>query len=179
MTEQAIEAPADIPVDIALARLAREGRPGVCDTGRYLCRYALWGEGPPIVVIHGLGEVARSFAMVGAELAKDFTCILYELPTGVGDGARLGGHRHPHFAADLFALLDHLGLDRTYVFGSSLGASIALRAIAEKPGRFARAVLQGAFARRPVGGLEVMLCRFARYAPGQMRHMPLRTTLKN
>src|SRR5262245_46961641 len=124
MTEQAIEAPADISVDVALARLSHEGRPGAFDTGRYFCRYALWGDGPPIVLIHGLGEVARSFAMVGAELSRDFTCILYELPNGVGDGARLGGYRLPHFASDLFALLDHLNLERTYVFGSSLGAAI-------------------------------------------------------
>jgi pimeloyl-ACP methyl ester carboxylesterase len=79
----------------------------------------------------------------------------------------------------LFALLDHLDLDRTYVVGSSFGATIVLRAAAERPERFARAVLQGAFARRPVNPQEVVLCRFARYWPGRMRSMPVRTSLKN
>ena len=42
-----VQAPADVPLEIALSRFAKEGRPGVFDTGRYLCRYALWGSGPP------------------------------------------------------------------------------------------------------------------------------------
>lgn len=178
MSFQPIEAPADICVAEAIARLGREGRPGVCDTGRYLCRYALWGEGPPIVFVHGLGDLARSFAMVAAELCRDFTCILYELPTGESDNAGLGGYRHRHFAADLIALLDHLQLERTYLFGSSFGATIALRAAAEKPQRFARMVLQGGFARRRVSPVEKVLSQFARYAPGRMSRFKVRTSLR-
>lgn len=169
----------DVPVAQALERLGREGRPGVCETGQYLCRYALWGEGPPIVFIHGISDVARSFAMMAADLCRDFTCVLYELPTGEEDHAGMGGYRHPTFVNDLISLLNHLNLERTYVFGSSFGATIALRAMAEHPTRFARAVLQGAFARRPVSPREVILAQFARYWKGRMRSMPVRTSLKN
>jgi pimeloyl-ACP methyl ester carboxylesterase len=169
----------DVSVAEALERLSREGRPGVCDTGRYLCRYVLWGDGPPIVFIHGISDVARSFAMIAADLCRDFTCILYELPTGEEDHAGMGGYRHAHFVNDLIALLDHLNLERTYIFASSFGATIALRALAEQPQRFARAVLQGAFARRPVHPRETILAQFARYWRGRMRSLPVRTSLKN
>lgn len=179
MKNDALAAPPDVGVTVALARLAAEGRPGAFDTGRYLCRYALWGNGPPIVFVHGLSDIARSFAMVAAALTAHFTSVLYELPTGDGDGAGLGGYRHQHFADDLFALMDHLGVPRTYVVGSSFGASIVLAAAARSPERFARAVLQGAFARRPVHPREVILCRFARYWQGRMRSMPVRTSLNN
>jgi pimeloyl-ACP methyl ester carboxylesterase len=179
MSDAALEAPPDVGVAAALARLATEGRPGAFDTGRYVCRYALWGEGPPIVFVHGLSDIARSYAMVAADLCRGFTCIIYELPHGDGDGAGLGGYRHRHFADDLFALMDHLGVPRTYAVGSSFGATIVLAAAARRPERFARAVLQGAFARRPVHPREIMLCRFARYWPGRMRSMPVRTSLKN
>lgn len=179
MTEERIEAPPDVPVAVALERLGKEGRPGLCDTGRYLCRYALWGDGPPIVFVHGLSDVARSFALVAAELSRDFTCILYELPTGEADRARLGGYRHRHFAADLIALLDHLHLDRTYAVGASFGSTVVLRTMAEQPARFARAVLQGGFARRRLPAKEVVLCQFARYAPGLMSQLPFKTSLKS
>jgi len=179
MSDRQIFARADIPVTEALARLAKEGRPGVCDTGRYLCRYALWGQGAPIVFVHGISDMARSFALVAADLCRDFTCVLYELPTGENDRAGMGGYRHTHLASDLITLLDHLNLDRTYIFGSSFGATIVLRALAEYPQRFARAVLQGAFARRPIGRREVILAQFARYWKGRMRSMPVRTSLKN
>ena len=174
-----VSARPEIAVADALERLGREGRPGVCPTRKYLCRYALWGEGPPIVFIHGISDVARSFAMMAADLCRNFTCILYELPTGEEDHAGMGGYRHQHFVDDLIELLNHLNLERAYLFASSFGATIALRAMADHPHRFARAVLQGAFARRPVHPREVILAQFARYWKGRMRSMPVRTSLKN
>lgn len=179
MSVDAVAVEPELPVAQALERLGREGRPGVCDTGRYRLRYALWGNGPPIVFVHGISDMARSFALLAAGLCKHFTCILYELPTGESDGAGLGGYRHRHFADDLIALLDHLQLERTYAFGSSFGATIVLRTLAEHPRRFARAIVQGGFARRPVSRVEVVLCDFARYWRGRMREMPIRTSLKN
>ena len=101
------------------------------------------------------------------------------MPSGDGDQARLGGYRHQHYADDLIRLLDHLQLERTYVFGSSFGTTIVLRALADHSPRFARAVLQGGFARRRVGTAEVALARFARYWKGRMRSLPVRTALRS
>jgi pimeloyl-ACP methyl ester carboxylesterase len=75
--------------------------------------------------------------------------------------------------------LDHLQLPRTYLFGSSFGATIALKAASEHPDRFARMVLQGGFARRSVERWEQVLCQFARYAPGRMKHLVIGTSLKS
>src|SRR5262249_61984882 len=38
----------------ALGRWGREATQGICDTGRYRCRYFTWGEGPPLLFVHGL-----------------------------------------------------------------------------------------------------------------------------
>jgi pimeloyl-ACP methyl ester carboxylesterase len=158
----------------ALAAWDREARLASFPTGRYRMRYAVWGEGPPLVIIHGLADVARSFAMVMHRLAPHFTCIAYELPNGLDDDAQLGSYRHPDFAADLFALMDHLHLDRAAVLGSSFGSTIALSALIAAPGRFPKAVIQGGFARRPLVFWERRLALPARYWPGRFRDMPLR-----
>jgi 3-oxoadipate enol-lactonase len=157
----------------ALRRFDREARRGVCDTGRYRCPYYVWGDGPPLVLVPGLCDDCLSFVPLLALLSPHFRCIAYDLPTGQGDGARLSAYRHADYVADLFALLDHLRLDRAYLFAVSFGSTVALGALAASSGRLPRAVLQGGFACRPLAWAEVALASLARYWPGRMRRVPL------
>jgi pimeloyl-ACP methyl ester carboxylesterase len=158
----------------ALRRFEAEASPGVCDTGRYRCSYYTWGSGPPIVFIPGLSDDALSFVLVVSLLSRHFRCIAYSLPTGHGDHARLGRYTHPLLVEDLFELLDHLRAPQSYVFGSSFGATIALAAMDERPGRLPRGILQGGFAHRPLQTVDLLLASFGRYLPGQAGAMPLR-----
>lgn len=161
----------------ALRRWEREAVHGTCNTGRYRCSYSIWGNGPPLVFIHGLSDTSRSFVQVMARLVERFRCLAYELPTGQGDGARLGRYTHALLVEDLFALLDHLGLERCYLYGSSFGSTIALAALHRQPRRFPRGVLQGGFARRPLAPAELLLASLARYWPWPLRALPLRETV--
>jgi pimeloyl-ACP methyl ester carboxylesterase len=157
----------------ALSRFAREAHRGVCDTGRYRCPYYVWGTGPPLVLVPGLCNDALSFVLLVGLLSPHFHCIAYDLPTGQGDGARLRAYRHADHVGDLFALLDHLELERAYLFAVSFGSTIALGALAAAPERLPRAVLQGGFACRPLAWAEVALASLARYWPGSLRRVPL------
>jgi pimeloyl-ACP methyl ester carboxylesterase len=160
-----------------LRRFEAEAEHGVCHTGRYRCSYYAWGSGPPLVFIHGLADAARSFILPIARLAEQFRCIAYELPSGLGDGARLTQYGHAELVEDLFALLDHLGVRQSYLLGSSFGSTITLAALKARPERVPRAILQGGFARRPLALLEGLLARTALYWPGRMGHLPLRDTV--
>lgn len=161
-----------IPLALAdcLRQWQREARHGVVDTGRYRCRYASWGQGPALVFIPGLTLESTSFVMAMARLRTQFRCIGYELPAA--HDASLPGYRHADLRDDLFALLDHLRLDRCYLLGFSFGATIALAALAGQPRRFARGVLVGGFARRPLAWAEVMLGHWLRYCPGRLADVP-------
>jgi pimeloyl-ACP methyl ester carboxylesterase len=172
-----VETPQSVPLADALAVWDREARRGVIDTGRYRMPFFVWGSGPPVVFIHGLADQSRSFVPVMAALRREFTCIGYELPAGGSDGARLGAYRHPHLVADLIALLDHLRIRQTSLFGSSFGSTIALATLHDHPDRATRAVIQGGFAFRPLAPWERILCDFARYWPGPMATLPLRDRL--
>jgi pimeloyl-ACP methyl ester carboxylesterase len=169
--------PRHVSLEDALHRFGHEATRGVCDTGRYRCRYYVWGDGPPLAFIPGIADDALSFVLPAAHLSRHFRCLAYDLPTGAGDGARLSGYRYGDYAADLFALLDHLGATQSYLLGSSFGATVALAALHGEPRRLPRAVLQGGFARRPLAPAEILLARFARYWPGPMRRLPLRSAL--
>jgi pimeloyl-ACP methyl ester carboxylesterase len=164
--------PVPIALDEAQRRFEREATHGVCDTGRYLCRYAVWGEGPPLLFVPGLSDRGRSFVMLAALLSRDFRCVTYDLPVGGADRARLHHVRHAGLVADALALLDHVGARQTYLYGASFGSTVALRLLHAHPERFPRAVLQGGFARRPLARAEWLLARAARHWLGTMNRLP-------
>jgi pimeloyl-ACP methyl ester carboxylesterase len=168
---------APIVLGEALERFRREAVRGTCDTGRYRMPYYTWGSGPPLLFIHGLGDSSHSFVQPIARLSAHFRCIAYDLPGGVGDNARLRRCTHANLVADVFALLDHLGLRQSYVLGSSLGTMIAVAALAAQPERLPRGILQGAMARRPLRRAERFLARLATFLPGPMSRVPLREKL--
>jgi pimeloyl-ACP methyl ester carboxylesterase len=156
-----------------LAQWQREAQHARVDTGRYRCRYYTWGRGPALVFIPGLSLESTSFVMAMSRLHTQFQCVGYELPTGAGDGVSLTRYGHRHLRDDLFALLDHLRLERCYLLGFSFGATVALAALGGQPRRFPRAVLVGGFARRPLVWTEVMVAHWARYWPGRVGALPL------
>jgi pimeloyl-ACP methyl ester carboxylesterase len=158
----------------ALAAFDAGARRGALDTGRYRMRFAVWGEGPHLIIIHGLSDAVPGFAMVMHRLAGHFTCIAYELPNGPDDGAALGAYHHRDYAADLFALLDHLKLERVALLGSSFGTTVAVRAVSMRPDRFSHCVLKSGFARRPLRWYERLGARQGRYWTGRLSELPLR-----
>jgi pimeloyl-ACP methyl ester carboxylesterase len=164
------------PIDLAEARrrFGREAVHGTCDTGRYRMPWYSWGQGPPLVFVHGLGDSSRSFLMPISRLSAHFRCIAYDQPAGGGDGARLARHRHDDLVADLWALLDSLGIRQSYVLASSFGATVALKALRQQPGRLPRAILQGGLARRPLRRAELWAAHLARLLPGTAAWLPLR-----
>jgi len=160
------------------ARFVREAVRGTCDTGRYRMPYFVWGTGPPLVFVHGLGDNQEGFLQPISRLSSQFRCIAYNQPVGPphphGDGARLGRYRHADLVEDLFVLLDHVRAPRSYIYGSSFGSIIVLGALARQPERFARGILQGGLACRPLRLIEYVLAHIGRYLPGRVRDLPVR-----
>jgi pimeloyl-ACP methyl ester carboxylesterase len=172
-----LHAPAALPpIDLhdALRRFEAEAVRGVCDTGRYRMPYFVWGEGPPLVFIHGAMDSSRAWIMAASRLAAHFRCVAYDLPNGRDDGARLGRITHADLVQDFWTLLDHLRLSRSYVLGSSFGSTIALTAMRDRPERLPRGVLQGGLALRPLRRVERFLARLGRFLPGTTGRLPYR-----
>ncbi|MFO0880892.1 MAG: alpha/beta hydrolase [Gemmataceae bacterium] len=167
----------EIRLEEALARFDREASHGVCPTPRYQMPYYSWGNGPPLVFIHGVSDISRSFLMVISRLSAHFRCIAYNLPLGNGDGARLHRYQHEDLVDDLARLLDHLQLSRTYLLGSSFGSTIALRALRRWPDRIPRGILQGGLARRPLRLVERLFGKIAQWMPVPTSGIPRRTRI--
>ena len=80
------------------------------------------GDGPPIVLMHGIGLDRHAWDPVVPLLAREHEVIAVDLP-GFGESAPLGGT--PDVAA-LAAAVEALGLERPHAVGNSLGGGIAL-----------------------------------------------------
>ncbi len=156
-----------------LQQMRAEAEFGEVETGRYRCRYVAWGRGPALVMIPGMASDAESFVMLVARMRSRFRCIAYDLPEGVTDGARLMRYRHADLVDDLFALLDHLDIRKSILYGFSFGSTIALSAAQQSPTRFSQIVLQSGFARRPLAPAEVLAASFARFLPGRLGYLPM------
>lgn len=108
--------------------------------GGHAVRYEAPGEGPPVVLVHGLGASARWWRGTAAALEGDHRVIVPELP-GFGYGVRTPRFHLPEAVDLLGRLIERLGLDRPAVVGHSLGALVALGLAAARPDLLSRLVL--------------------------------------
>jgi pimeloyl-ACP methyl ester carboxylesterase len=103
------------------------------------------GEGPPLLLLHGVTLLADHWAPLLAELSG-FRCIAVDLPGhGRSDPIDFRGVAlRPWYSGMLGALLDRLGLEAAPVVGHSLGGMLGLWLALDAPERVDALVLMGA-----------------------------------
>jgi len=99
-------------------------------------------DGPVLVLLHGIGSNANSFAPFLEQVAPDFRVIVWNAP-GYGGSEPLAKEwpQAADYAEALKGLLDSLGLDRVLLVGHSLGTLIATAFAAGHPERVAHLLL--------------------------------------
>lgn len=85
------------------------------------------GTGPPVVFSHGFLMDHEMFAPQVEALAGEFRCITWD-ERGFGQTPATGPFTYWDSAADVLALLTHLGIERAVLGGMSQGGFISLRA---------------------------------------------------
>src|SRR4029078_11479191 len=89
-------------------------------------RYVVDGNGPPLLLIHGVGARLDNWDGAAAVLARNFKVVRYDL-RGHGQSSKVPGPDSLDiFADDAVALLDHLGIAQVHIAGHSLGGMIAV-----------------------------------------------------
>jgi pimeloyl-ACP methyl ester carboxylesterase len=110
---------------------------------RLKLHYVDWGneEAPPLVLVHGGKDHARSWDWVARDLREDWHVIAPDL-RGHGDSAwAIGGHYTIHeFTLDLAQLIETLELAPVTLVAHSLGGAVALNYAAVYPERVAKLV---------------------------------------
>jgi pimeloyl-ACP methyl ester carboxylesterase len=110
---------------------------------RLRLHYVDWGHAgaPPLVLVHGGRDHARSWDWVAHALRKDWHVIAPDL-RGHGDsGWAVGGmYAIADFVLDLANLIEALKVDRVHIVGHSLGGAVSLMYTGVYPERVAKLV---------------------------------------
>ncbi|MGB9304845.1 MAG: alpha/beta fold hydrolase [Mycobacterium sp.] len=97
------------------------------DLHRDRIAYRDTGEGPALLLIHGMAGSSATWEAITPQLSKNYRVIAPDL-LGHGKSAKpRGDYSLGAFAAWLRDLLDELGVDRATVVGQSLGGGIAMQ----------------------------------------------------
>lgn len=125
--------------------------------------YEIIGEGEPLLLLHGFTGIGNDWRLIFPEAPKGYRLIMPDL-RGHGrttNPSKLFTLRQ--CALDMFALLDHLNIDRFKAIGLSAGAKTLLHMATQQPSRVEAMVLVSA----------------APYFPAQARALMSQVTVEN
>lgn len=117
------------------------------------------GDGPPIVLIHGLGATSNVWHAQRMTLSKYFRVVVYDRSGCGRSPARDDGYSIDGWVDELARLLDHLAVPAAVVVGHSLGSMIAQRFAARYGSRTTALVLAGGEAELSPTGKAVLMER--------------------
>lgn len=88
-------------------------------------RYESWGDGPPVVLLHGLGSCADDWVFQLPDLGRRFRCLAVDLRGhGLSDKPD-DRYTMATLAADVAGFVTALGIGPVHVVGLSLGGMVA------------------------------------------------------
>jgi pimeloyl-ACP methyl ester carboxylesterase len=104
-------------------------------------RYIKQGEGPPVLLVHGVPLSLLTWRHNLAALARDFTVVAVDLKGFGWSGKPAGDYSPQAHARTLDGVLDTLGIEGASVVGSSYGCAPAVWLALERPERVRKLVL--------------------------------------
>jgi pimeloyl-ACP methyl ester carboxylesterase len=104
--------------------------------GRHRISTMTMGEGPDVLLLHGLGGTRASLFETAAALSSRYRVHAPDLP-GFGSSSKpaTGGYNASWFAGVILGLMDELGIERSHIVGNSMGGRIAIETALVAPER--------------------------------------------
>ena len=106
--------------------------------------YEVYGEGKPVVLLHGNGGSIRGRATFIAELSKKYKVIAFDNRCHGNSGCPAGYLTYEQMADDVDKVLLHLGIDSAYIWGHSDGGIIGLLVAIHYPSKVKKLLATGA-----------------------------------
>ena len=103
--------------------------------------YEIHGDGPPLLLVPGLGGVGAFWTPQVRELSRDFRVIIHD-HRGAGQSTHsLIEYSVDQMAADTLRLMDGLGIESAHYVGHSTGGAMGQTIAQDHPGRLQSLVL--------------------------------------
>src|SRR5579859_5352246 len=95
------------------------------NVGNLRIHYERGGQGPLLVLLHGIGSNARSWGHQLQGLAEGYDVVAWDMRGYGSSSDPEGPYSMADVAADQAGLLDHLGFEKAHVGGLSMGGVVA------------------------------------------------------
>ncbi|MCG1005640.1 alpha/beta fold hydrolase [Halorubrum lacusprofundi] len=106
---------------------------GTVSTDDVDLQYYRTGDGPPVLMAHGMYDSGRRWVPLGSDLAADYDVIAYDARGHGHSDAPETGYDIETRVADLVAVVNGLDLTDPILIGHSMGAATAAWAAADHP----------------------------------------------
>ncbi len=121
-------------------------------SGPLRLHYLQWGneEARPLVLLHHVSSQAHTWDDFAKRMSGDYRVLALDLRGhGESEWAGEGNYTTEHYASDVAALVEHLGLREVIVLGGSLGGRVALVYAGQHPEQVAALIIEDVGPVRP------------------------------
>ncbi|NVM43676.1 MAG: alpha/beta hydrolase [Candidatus Lokiarchaeota archaeon] len=103
--------------------------------------YEIFGDGYPVLLVHGFGDTKEGWRAQTPELSKNFKVIRFDNRGAGNSGRTKDKYELDDFVEDIKGLLDHLNIDKIHIIGWSLGGMLVQNFVLKYPERANKVVL--------------------------------------
>lgn len=103
-------------------------------------QHKISGNGPPVIILHGLFGMLDNWRSIARMLEGNYQCILVDLR----NHGRSPHHEEMNFqvmAADIKELMDDLDIDEAIIIGHSMGGKVAMQFAIDHPDRVSKLIV--------------------------------------
>jgi 3-oxoadipate enol-lactonase len=118
--------------------------------------YEALGDGPPVLLIHGLGTDTRGWALQRAAFARRYRTITFDNRGAGRSDKPLGPYSLLQMADDTVAVLDAAGIESAHVIGASMGGVLTQMVATRHPERVRSIVLACTACQNPPWRRELL-----------------------
>ncbi len=105
--------------------------------------YEEHGQGHPLIMVLGLGQDIATWRFQVAELSQHVRLIVFDNRDSGQSSRCSDNYTTESMARDILGLMDHLGIERTHLLGTSMGGMIAQHVALMAPKRLTSLILAG------------------------------------
>ena len=97
--------------------------------------YEEHGQGPPLIMILGLGQDIATWSFQISELSNRLRLIIFDNRDSGKSSRCMDSYTTKTMAQDIIGLMDHLRIDQAHILGTSMGGMIAQQVVLMAPER--------------------------------------------
>lgn len=117
--------------------------------------YKHFGQGPPLIILHGLFGTLDNWQTLGKKLAEQFSVFLID-QRNHGRSPHVAAHDYPSLAEDLCTFMVERGLPSASLLGHSMGGKVAMEFALQYPEMTDKLIVVDISPKQYSGGHELI-----------------------